>query len=514
MLCPGCARQQIVGDCVDRNAMLSRAPDKFLFHLRRRQIFQAGHTLCDPRSRLRRCLKDQVQARAGPQDPVAVLQGAELRKELVVPGAVETAHAVQMALEVTVFHKFVQDPLIDPGYRGREKPALFTVARKELRRQDHIADADGRRNGLGKSADIDHPAGAVKGLQGRNGFSAVAELRVIVVLDDIAVRSICRPSQKGCPSSDRHDAAHRKLVGRHGVDQVRAGIRNRSRQHAVGVHSDRADLIPEGFEDLGGPQIGGVLHGNSPVLSQDMPQQHQQVVVAGAYYDLFRPAPHASGKVQIMCDRCAQRQVSAGFTVGKHLGIGVDHDFPHDLFPGAVGKNRHLGVAQGKVDQITVFRALFPESGESRNRQFLCGPSPALLFFLKEIRHRLLPVPGCRTGPVCPALFKMQFCQVFNLVDIVAAVFFRTDIAFGEQLTVGQFRCTARHMKTRCQGTGRREAFPRLQAAASDLTADIFVDLPVEGLFFICIEPDVQFLCHCLVSPEKNVSDSKGHIPR
>ena len=97
----------------------------------------------------------------------------------------------------------------------------------------------------------------------------------------------------------------------------------------------------------------------------------------------------------------------------------------------------------------------------------------------------------------------MQFCQVFNLVDIVAAVFFRTDIAFGEQLTVGQFRRTARHMKTRCQGTGRREALPRLQAAASDLTADIFVDLPVEGLFFICIEPDVQFLCHCLVSPEK-----------
>ena len=86
----------------------------------------------------------------------------------------------------------------------------------------------------------------------------------------------------------------------------------------------------------------------------------------------------------------------------------------------------------------------------------------------------------------------MQFCQIFNLIDKVAAVLFHFEnISLGEELAVGQFCSAARHMKTRRQGPGRREALSRLQRTASNLAADIFVNLPVERLLFITIETDI-----------------------
>ena len=45
------------------------------------------------------------------------------------------------------------------------------------------------------------------------------------------------------------------------------------------------------------------------------------------------------------------------------------------------------------------------------------------------------------------------------------------------------------------QGTGRRKPFSGLQTAAADLTANVFVNLPVERLFILRIQPDVEFLC-------------------
>ena len=85
--------------------MLSRAPDKFLFHLRRRQIFQAGHTLRDPRSHLRRCLKDQVQTLKMKLDEARARQNVLIARAKMAEAATNVATSISAATTESAFAK-------------------------------------------------------------------------------------------------------------------------------------------------------------------------------------------------------------------------------------------------------------------------------------------------------------------------------------------------------------------------------------------------------------------------
>ena len=135
-----------------------------------------------------------MQSCSAPQDAEASCKGLQLSSEFIMPHPVQTPHPVEMTLEMAVLHKFVQDALVDPRDGRGKEVTVFMIALQKPGRQDHVADTDRRRDRLGESPDIDHFSGMIQGLQSRDRLSPVAEFRIIIILNDIAVRLLHRPA--------------------------------------------------------------------------------------------------------------------------------------------------------------------------------------------------------------------------------------------------------------------------------------------------------------------------------
>ena len=90
---------------------------------------------------------------------------------------------------------------------------------RQLFRQHHVADFNRRKKCGGEGAQIDDPSALVQALQGRNRLSEIAELAVVVVLQNVAV-VVHRPLDQFIAAGNRHYHARRELVGRIHVYQA------------------------------------------------------------------------------------------------------------------------------------------------------------------------------------------------------------------------------------------------------------------------------------------------------
>ena len=106
-----------------------------------------------------------------------------------------------------------EDCLIYAGDGAGIVTADLFVPFQKFRWKDHVADTDRRSDRFGKGTDINHPARRIRGLKRWNRLAAVTELTVVVIFDNVTVRSGFCPGKKLDTPNVWHDCAKRKLMG-------------------------------------------------------------------------------------------------------------------------------------------------------------------------------------------------------------------------------------------------------------------------------------------------------------
>ncbi|GFI27995.1 hypothetical protein IMSAGC012_03124 [Lachnospiraceae bacterium] len=188
-------------------------------------------------------------------------------------------------------------------------------------RQNHIADADRRADAFGKCPYVYDRSAAVIALQGRNRFSFITKFTVVIIFNDKSARLFRRPLQKLKPSLHRHYRSHRKLMRRHGIDEIRF-------EHAQFIHPNTAFVsvrkkyftshickCPAGF------LIRRIFHRNFLLFSENLRQQYQKILVSGADHHLARTAVYASRMVEITADRLPQFPFSRRLSRTKQRAV-------------------------------------------------------------------------------------------------------------------------------------------------------------------------------------------------
>ena len=117
-----------------------------------------------------------------------------------------------MPFEAPRAHKRGERMLVKAGYGGGIERELRAVAGHERVRQHQIADAQAGRQAFGEGVDIHHAACAIQLAQRGDGAGGIAELTVVIILDDIPVRSGGGPAQQLEPPRRGHDRAEREMV--------------------------------------------------------------------------------------------------------------------------------------------------------------------------------------------------------------------------------------------------------------------------------------------------------------
>ena len=97
------------------------------------------------------------------------------------------AHPPEVTLEIAAVEKARQRQLLERRDGAAVKAHLFLPGVQQPRRQDHIADAERGRDGLGKRVHINYAPGKIHRLHRRDGPAGEAEFGVVIVLDQEAM---------------------------------------------------------------------------------------------------------------------------------------------------------------------------------------------------------------------------------------------------------------------------------------------------------------------------------------
>lgn len=127
--------------------------------------------------------------------------------------AVNLSHAVDMLFKISFAQEMREDCLIHAGDSAGIMSADLFVPFQKFRWKDHVADTDRRSDCFGKGTDINNTILVIHSLKGRNRLAAVTELTVVVIFDNVTVRSGFCPGKKLDTPTVWHDCAKRKLMG-------------------------------------------------------------------------------------------------------------------------------------------------------------------------------------------------------------------------------------------------------------------------------------------------------------
>lgn len=147
----------------------------------------------------------------------------EQRDQLVAPAPVALPHPPYVPVVCPRLYEVGEEELVGHADRQLALP-LGREHRVHQRVREHQpAEADRRGQALADRADVHHVR-RVEPLHGPDGLPVVAELAVVVVLDDQSVGGVC-PVDDGRPALGVQRAAGRVLV--RGRQQHRAGVGGR-----------------------------------------------------------------------------------------------------------------------------------------------------------------------------------------------------------------------------------------------------------------------------------------------
>ena len=244
--------------------------------------------------------------------------------------AIEVARAVDVPLQVALVDEARERVLLEAGNRARVETHGINVARQQLRRQHHVADAQAGHHGFREGVQVNHLVGCVVGEQRHDQAAAVAELAVVIVLDDVTFARAVRPLEQFQAPLDGHDDARGKMVCRRNVHHVGARFLKLVHQQARFVDGNRPPGVAERLGDGGELAIAGVFHGERGGGPEHLQQTAVQVLATRADDDAVGRNVHAACAPQIRRDGAAQ------------LGQAVERDRSQQVVAGKRKRLAHV----------------------------------------------------------------------------------------------------------------------------------------------------------------------------
>lgn len=217
-----------------------------------------------------------------------------------------------MDAEAAIGEEVRDSPL---GERRREAVGRAPDADERLDEvvgQHRVGQPQRRKEGLGERADVEDPGIFVDPLDGGERAASVAELAVVVVLND--PRAVpASPVEQRQASLEAQRGAERILVRRRDVGQARLGGAAHAFADVEAVIADRHgdDTGAVGEQRGTGARIAGLLEPRRvPGVEQKRRGQVHRLLGAGEDDDLTGRATHPSRGREILRDRFAQGTVS------------------------------------------------------------------------------------------------------------------------------------------------------------------------------------------------------------
>jgi hypothetical protein len=184
-------------------------------------------------------------------------------------------------------------------------------------RHHHVADPQGREKNLVESADVEHAPGRIQALKRGEGSPGVAELAVVVILQDPGT-ALGGPVQQRQAPVQAHRDTRGELMRRRHVRQ--AGVRRTGNSllhhQAVGVHRNVLHIGASRNHRPMHAGPAGILEPCDITRVQQYPaRQLESLLGRRQHDDLLRSTPGAACRRQVLGNCGPQRRVTRGGTV-------------------------------------------------------------------------------------------------------------------------------------------------------------------------------------------------------
>ena len=298
-------------------------------------------------------MEQRIQPRAAGRDAAEVqrLHGLRQRRQ---PRAVDDAHPRDMPLQKAARDELAQRLLLKPRHgAGR---VHRSIARRQLLRQHHEAQAQTGRERPRKRVHVDDLPPAVHGAQRGRARAGEAEFAIVIVLQNIAAR-LPRPAQKRRPLAGLHLLARRELMRRGDVGRARAAPVQFAHVNRPAGKRGRRNPRAADHQNAPNARIAGVFHREKALAPDQRDQRGNQHLRARAQNDGLRRRVDAAHAVQIARDFPSERRFAlrvAGEQQGRAL---LAEHLAHQPRPRGVGKMR--GVRRA-CSEVPADRRLFP----------------------------------------------------------------------------------------------------------------------------------------------------------
>jgi hypothetical protein len=213
--------------------------------------------------------------------------------------------------------------------------------------QHQPAEAEGGSEALAGRAGVDHVLGRQR-LDGTDRLAVVAELTVVVVLDDHSP-GVPGPFHRAGPALRRERGPERELV-RRGA-QNRVGATRLVYRGAVGVDRHQGQVQPGGLHHgaVAGQAVRlGGQSGGTPG-PQHLADQREPLSVTRAHDDAVGAGPDAAGAGQVAGQRVPQLRAALRVTVAENLTGRGEQRPAGSGQPGGTGEGGHVRGAGPQV---------------------------------------------------------------------------------------------------------------------------------------------------------------------
>ena len=366
------------------------------------------------------------------------------------PAPVHAAHPGEMAGEVALGQKAAESLLLKAADGVGVAAEHRLVLPQKAHGQHHAGDTDTGSQALGKGAEIDHRAPAAPhALEAGQRPGIKAELRVVVVLQDVPPRPLPGPPQQLGPPGHRHGDGSGEVVAGGHIAEIRPTCLQALRREAplVNGHAPAADAAV--FQDHPGAVIAGVLHRRRH-RSQQPGHKAQQVLHTGAYHDLLHAAVHPPVGPQVLRQLPAQIFVPLAVAVAQELRLPVK-EVPLDPPPSAEGEQGRIHAAGGEIKPLAGLLFVLLLLGGVRRRPVGKG---------RGLHRRETPALQHKKAAARPGL----------------------QIPLRRQHLVGGVHRVYRHRQLSRQGPLSRQPVPGLQRPGPNLRHQALIELLVQRL--------------------------------
>lgn len=349
-------------------------------------------------------------------------------------------HFVDVTLKIAVGNEACQCVLLKARHGAAIKAHGLLIARQQATRQYHVADAQRGHKAFREGVDINDTVLRVLRVERQDEAAVIAEFAVIIVLYDIALADAVYPFKELDTACDGHDNACREVIGRRNVYDIGTAFLKCVDLHAAFVNGNIFPRITVAGGDSGKLFIAGLLNSEGAGRTEHLQQASIKVFCACADNNLRRVNLHGTVMRQIVRYRLTQLVHAVVGHSFQQLVILQRQSFAHKAAPGGERKILQADAVGLEVRKIFLF---------ARLRDGRCSAAAAQ-------------------------------AVIADILDEVAKLFLRGDIAFDSELGVGVGDgddADAEMLRERALGG---QALACVQDAGDDVLADALVEIFVE----------------------------------